>query len=329
MEFATVGTSWITSKFIDASKKVNGIKYLAVYSRTEEKASKFKEKHGAEYIFTDLDDMAKDDKIDIVYIASPNSLHFEHVIKFLKNKKHVICEKPIFSNINQFVEAYKVAKENDVYLFEAFKNIHLPAFKKLKEEINTIGDISSAYFHRVRYSSKMDEYLSGNIPNVFLPKFSGGAIVDLGVYPIALAVSLFGKPKSINYFPILLKTGVDGSGTLVLKYDKLICTIMCSKTATSFRDSEIHGGNGTISINDVGSLSNIEKIDRKNKAVNMINDIDYENNMKFEIEEFIRIIKERDNERYDGLKEISQNVLSITEEARKQNNIIFYPPISK
>lgn len=323
MKFATIGTSWITSKFIDASKDVKGIKYTTVYSRTKEKANKFKEKHGAEHIFTNLDEMTKSDQIDIVYIASPNSLHFEHVIKSLKNKKHVICEKPIFSNVNQLNEAYKIAEENDVYLFEAFKNIHLPNFKKLKEEINTIGNISSTYFHRVRYSSKMDEYLSGNIPNVFSPKFSGGALVDLGVYPIALAVSLFGKPETINYFPMILKTGVDGSGTLVLKYDKLICTIMCSKTATSFRNSEIHGENACISINDVGTLSNIEKVDRRTKEKEMICDIDYENNMKFEIEEFLRIIKDNDKEKYEKLKKLSYNVLFITEKAREQNNIVF------
>ncbi|MTE25022.1 oxidoreductase, partial [Microbacterium sp. ZXX196] len=83
----------------------------AVYSRSEEKAAAFAKKYNAEHIFTSLTEMAESDKIDAVYIASPNSLHAEQSILFLNNKKHVLTEKAFASNVKQAQEMVKAAKE--------------------------------------------------------------------------------------------------------------------------------------------------------------------------------------------------------------------------
>src|SRR5579875_3241759 len=122
INFATVGTGWITESFIKAAKLSGQMKLVGVYSRSEAKARELANTYQAVNSYTDLEQMAKSSEIQAVYIASPNSLHFKQAITFLKHKKHVICEKPIFSTSAELEEAYRVAEENGVYLFEAIRN---------------------------------------------------------------------------------------------------------------------------------------------------------------------------------------------------------------
>src|SRR5699024_10945102 len=131
MNIATISTSYITDNFIETIKEEGYLTLTAVYSRTEEKAADYTKKHSADHYFTDIEVMANSELIDCIYIASPNSMHFEHTLLFLKNKKHVICEKPIFSNKAELKKAYEVAEANDVYLFEAMRNIVTPGFQLL------------------------------------------------------------------------------------------------------------------------------------------------------------------------------------------------------
>ncbi|MFZ3578877.1 Gfo/Idh/MocA family protein [Virgibacillus sp. DJP39] len=323
LNFATVGTSWITTAFINASRETNDFTLTAVYSRSEEKAKEFAAIHGAPNMYTDFEQMAKSSQIECVYIASPNSLHFEQAIMFLKNKKHVICEKPIFSNTKELNQAHEVAKENHVYLFEAVRNIHSSNFQVLKERVNEIGQVRSMLLHRSKYSSRYDEYLKGEKPNIFSSNFSGGALVDLGVYPLYLAITLFGEPRTTSYFPVILDSGVDGNGTLVLTYSGFTCTIMCSKISDTNNSCEIHGEAGTLAFMNAGTITGLERFETKTKKRTLCKTTDIEHDMGYEIENFKRIIERNDIQEYRRLKDLSFAVLSITEKVRKQNGIWF------
>ncbi|GAA0610393.1 MULTISPECIES: Gfo/Idh/MocA family protein [Virgibacillus] len=323
MKFGTIGTSWITDAFIGAAKEIDGFMLTAVYSRTEEKAADFAKKHGAQHYFTDLEEMASSCRIDCVYVASPNSVHYEHVLTLLKHKKHVICEKPIFSNTKEWKEAYRAAEENKVYLFEAMRNIHSPNFTRLKENTGRIGRVRNMSLQLVQYSSRYDNYLQGERPNIFTAEFSGGALVDLGVYPLSVAVGLFGEPNNVSYYPVMFENGVDGSGTLVLTYDGFTSTIFCSKIANSFNSCEIHGEEGTLVFEGAGEINNLRLIKTPSKEESALKSVAVDNNMVYEIEHFTQIIKNEDNQTYEYLKNQSSIVLSVTEKARKQSGIVF------
>lgn len=323
MNLATIGTGWITADFIKAAQQTEKLTLQAVYSRSAEKAKQFAHTYGAPHFYDDLDQMAKNEQIDAVYIASPNSLHYEQAILFLKHKKHVICEKPIFSNTDELKEAYKVAEENGVYLFEAIRNIHSPNFNRLQKELARIGKVRSALLHYVQYSSRYDRFLAGEEPNVFSPRFSGGALVDLGVYPVYLAAALFGEPQRICYHPVILRSGIDGNGTLILDYGDFICTVACSKISQSFIPCEIHGEAGTIVLDKAAPISKMEFIDHRSKESESFGTVQHENDMVYEIENIVSIIETRNDEQYEKLKHLSQIVLSITETARKQSGILF------
>lgn len=323
MRFGTIGTGWITDAFIEAAKSAENFIHSAVYSRTLDKASTFAEKHNVKNVFTDIEQMAQSSEIDCVYIASPNSMHAEHAIIFLKQKKHVVCEKPIFSNVKEWEEAHQVAEENGVYLFEAMRNIHSPNFKSLKDNVDKIGNVRSMSLHLIQYSSRYDKYLQGENPNIFTPEFSGGALVDLGVYPLSVAVALFGQPEGVSYFPVKLESGVDGNGTIVLTYSDFTCTILCSKISNSYNACEIQGEQGTLIFDDAGEINNPRLFLTPSKEQVTLESVNQDNNMVFEIDQFRRIIETGDDQKYQELKNISYNVLSITEKARRQTGIVF------
>lgn len=323
MNLGTIGSSRITNSFIEASQYCGKLTLNGIYSRNRSKGEELAGKYNAPHVFTDLEEMAKSSEIDVVYIASPNSLHFEQAITFLENKKHVICEKPIFSNIMELEIAFKTAEENGVFLFEAIRNVHAPNIQILKENLHRAGKVSGALLPYIQYSSRYDLFLQGEEPNIFSAAYSGGALVDLGVYPTFVAVYLFGEPKNVTYHPVILRSGIDGGGTLLLQYEDFVCTILCSKTAHSTIPCEIHGEKGTFVLTDAAPITKLAYIDNHTKVSELLATEEEEQDMIYEINAFTQIIKTRNTEEYEHLKELSKIVLRITEKARRQNGIIF------
>lgn len=103
MNVATIGTGFIVDWFLTAVQESANISCVAMFSRKESSAHKLADKYEIDKIYTNLDDMLKDEEINFVYVASPNSLHFEHALKALQAGKNVICEKPFTSTVEEFI----------------------------------------------------------------------------------------------------------------------------------------------------------------------------------------------------------------------------------
>lgn len=323
MKLATIGTSRITDSFLRAVETSGRLTFEGAYSRTEEKARAFAEAHQGKRWFTSIEQLAESSDIDVVYVASPNGLHFKQVKVLLGGGKHVICEKPIFTNVKEFNEAFELAEKNHVFLFEAIRNIQTPVFARLKKELPRAGKIRSAILHLIQYSSRYDQFLDGEITNIFSPQFAGGALEDLGIYPLYVAVTLFGAPEDAAYYPVKLSNGIDGSGTLVLRYEGFVCTILCSKIAHSCAPSQIHGEKGTFSINSSSDISQLEWLDAHTKETETVASNPSDNDKFYEINRFADIIENGLTSDYLYLKNLSHEVLRIMEKVRKQGGIIF------
>ena len=141
MKIATIGTSFITEWFLSAAAKIDNAEPIAVYSRNEQKGKDLASQYGIQKVYTDLDAMLKDDEIKCVYVASPNSLHYQHASAALKAGKHVICEKPFTSTTKELKELSELAKSKHLFLFEAIVTIHMPNYISLKEKLPELGDI--------------------------------------------------------------------------------------------------------------------------------------------------------------------------------------------
>jgi len=257
INFAVIGSNWISEKFVNATRIEHALSLYAVYSRTLQSAQLFADKFAVTNCYDNLQTLADDNNVQAVYIASPNSLHFEQSMQMLKAGKHVICEKPLASNVNQVELLFQTAIDNNVILFEAYMTAHLPNFKQVEDNLHKIGKLRKANIHYCQYSSRYPAYLAGDNPNTFNPAFSSGSIMDIGYYCVAFCVALFGKPDSIQAYATLLDSGVDGCGSAILHYGEFSVTIDHSKISHSQLNNEIQGEAGSLLIKHVAQCEQV------------------------------------------------------------------------
>lgn len=327
LNLGIIGTNWITNQFVDAAIATQEYQLVGVYSRSIEKAKSFGVPYQATVFETSLEAFATNSDIDVVYIASPNSMHYEQAITLMEAGKHVIVEKPIFSNPREWVDAAKVAEENKVFLFEAARHVHEENFKIVKEEVKSLENMQGATFTYMKYSSRYDAVLKGEEPNIFSLDFSGGALADLGVYPLYAALAWFGVPETSHYFCTKIATGVDGKGTIILRYKEFDVTILTGKIVNSFLPAEIYGLNKTLSMDSIESITTIDVIDCRTKLKESIAKKTSENPMMDEAKDFADVINFPEDvakqEEYRGWLTLSQQVNQLMTDLRKDAGIVF------
>ena len=322
VRFGVVGTNWITEAFIKGARHHQDFQLAAVYSRTEERAAEFAGKLGVETFFTDLEEMAKSNLIDAVYIASPNSMHASQAITFMENGKHVLCEKAIASNSRELADMIKTAKVHQVVLMEALKSTLMPNFKAVQENLDKIGAVRRYFASYCQYSSRYDKYKEGKVLNAFNPEFSAGSLMDIGIYCIYPLVVLFGEPQTVQANGYVLESGVDGEGSLILKYDEMDAVIMFSKITDSMLPSEIHGENGNIRIDRISTPDKVEIIYRDGSSEDISRE-QLTDNMFYEAEEFIALIQQGKMESTNNSLDNSRITMKILDEARSQMGVKF------
>ncbi|NVN79136.1 gfo/Idh/MocA family oxidoreductase [Enterococcus avium] len=322
-----IGTNWITDQFVQAAHETGKYRLAAVYSRRLDTAQKFGEKYGDVEYATDLDTFFGLEHVNTIYIASPNSLHFEQAKQGILAGKNVIVEKPAFSMPTEMDEIIELANQKRVFFFEAARNIHEKSFKTIADFLPSKDQIIGADFSFMKYSSRYDQVLDGGEPNIFSPHFSGGALVDLGVYPIYAALAWFGMPKESVYFGQKIATGVDGFGVGVLRYDNFDVTIRTGKINDSFQQSEIYLVNGTLVMDAVNSISEAIFHDRNHQCREKLAVHQLENPMVEEADEFARVILNPTDRKlgtnYEEWVELSRNVNQVMYDMRKSAGIIF------
>ncbi|WP_050613724.1 Gfo/Idh/MocA family protein [Bacillus testis] len=322
IRFGLIGTNWITDRFLDAASGIDDFQLKAVYSRSEEKAKEFAQKHGAELTFTDIETMAKHEGIDAIYIASPNALHAEQAILCMQNGKHVLCEKPLASNAKEVKEMIAAAKSNGVLLMEAMKSTFIPSFMAIKDHLHKIGPVRRYTASFCQYSSRYDAYRAGEILNAFKPELSNGSLMDIGIYCLYPAITLFGKPTSIKANGLLLDSGVDGQGSILLQYDEMEAVITYSKITDSALPNEIQGEDGTILIDKISSPAKVTLLKRDGSTEDL-SQPQVSNTMFYEINEFISLIKANKTESAINTFERSLAAAEIMDEARKQIGVVY------
>lgn len=323
MNIATIGTSWITESFIDSSKYVNGINIYAVYSRSSEKASAFAQKNNVSVYYSSLAEMLADENIDAVYIASPNSKHFEQAKLCLEKGKHVICEKPAVVTTEQLKEIYALADSKNLIFLEAMKSMHSEGLKAIKDALPDLGEIRTASIDFSQHSSKYAAYKRGENPNIFNPEFCTGALMDLGVYCVYFVLELFGEPDKVISHSDFLESGADCTGTLIFVYGDKTVTITYSKTANGFLGSRILGENGALTVKSVSKLIGVDRYFNDGKKESIYPEIDENIVMSKEIEAFRDFINGKNTEYYGYCKQLAFSSCKIIENIRKENNFGF------
>ncbi|MFB5663890.1 Gfo/Idh/MocA family protein [Alteribacillus sp. HJP-4] len=292
MNIATIGTNWITEKFIEAAAAVHDCNITAVYSRNLDRAEELAGKYSIVKAYDDFQEMLVNPEIDAVYIASPNRFHAVQAKAAMDQGKHVMCEKPLCSNEIEAERLIEVSIQNEVVLMEAIKTLYLPSFQTMKEWLPKVGKVRRVVSHYCQYSSRYDAFLEGNVLNAFDPYYSNGATMDLGVYCLYPLIHCFGEPQSLDAAGTMLSSGVDGQAGALLKYEDFEAIIYYSKIAHSETPSEIQGEKGTLYIDKINSPQKLtfHPVKGNNSETTFIELEKPE--MSYEIEAFIRLTNE-------------------------------------
>ena len=246
LNIGSVGTSSIMNLIQEAISLTDGLYTKVIYSRDKERGRRFADSVNVPESCNDYLEMLTRNDLDIIYIASPNKLHFEQAKAALEHGKHVIIEKPVAVTEEEVRILYETAKKNDVFFFEAITTIYMPNFATYKQELPYLGKLSEVNIIFGQYSSKYDAYLRGENPNIFNPELQGGALNDMGIYCIHAAVNLFGKPDNISYQANYGPNGIDLAGKLTLTYPEFICNIETTKIAPAHSGCFIIGEKGQL-----------------------------------------------------------------------------------
>lgn len=319
--FATIGTSKITEKFLQAAKEYPEFQYVAAYSRDMKKAEKFAGIHGAEKAYNSLDMLSADPEVEAVYVATPNHMHYEQVMKLLNAGKHVLCEKSLASNHREAEEMFQLAYEKKLVLLEAMRIAFDPGMEVIKKSLNRIGEIRKATFIYCQYSSRYDSFKEGKEHNIFSRECSAGALMDIGVYSIHTLLDLLGKPDTICGFSVKLRGEIDGAGTILAKYPDKIAEVSYSKITDSLLPNEIQGEKGVLQFwGNINSPENVKIIFRDGKEETLYHR-ETENAMKYELEHFLKMIDGKESAVRHTQR--SLNALELMDEMRKQCGISF------
>lgn len=213
LNWAIIGPGTIANEFAKSLNEEVGEVY-GVWGRKFDKAKEFAKNHNVKNVYKDLNEMLKDENIDVVYVATPHSNHHEYVIESLKNNKHVICEKAITVNGKQLKEIKDLANEKNLIVTEAMTIFHMPLYKKLGEIVKN-RDLGKIKMIQVNFGS-LKEYDVTN--RFFSPDLAGGALLDIGTYALSYArYFLSSQPEEILTTVKKFETGVDEQSGIILK----------------------------------------------------------------------------------------------------------------
>ena len=219
IKWAIIGLGKIAEKFATDIKQVPNCELYAVASRTLIKANQFAKKHNVTNAYGSYEELLKNDDIDAVYIATPHSLHKEYTVDALNSKKAVLCEKPLALNSKDVSTMIAVSKLNNTLFMEALWTSFLPHFIEAKQIIKNkqINNIPLGKLIKLEadfgFQAPVD--LESRIYNKNL---GGGSLMDVGIYPVFCALSILGKPHTIEASAVLLENGIDGSCDITFTY---------------------------------------------------------------------------------------------------------------
>ena len=321
MNFAIVGTNFISDNFSVAAKEISDGNVIAVYSRASETGNAFAKKHNIERVYTDYTKMLDDENIDAVYIASPTMCHAEQAILALRKKKHVLCEKMICAEYKEFPDMKLESERSGVVLIEAMRPDFDEILMSVANNIKEIGKIKSAKFEYCQYSSRYDKFKAGEILNAFDPKIKNSALADIGIYPLHYAISLFGSPKKITSEGEFLHNGFLGKGRSVLSYDGFDAETIYSKIHEGENVSKITGELGEITFDKINEPTYFKlKLYGKDEKIFYANP--NKSNMKDEIYAF-KDICERDQTRAKALLEVTEKTMIAVDNIYSDLGVIF------
>jgi predicted dehydrogenase len=243
IRWGILGCGRIARKFAADLQYVKDAELVAVGSRNQQTADEFAKEFPAHNRHGNYEALAADKEVDVIYVASPHGLHYEHTLLCLQHKKAILCEKAFAINSQQAKEMIATAKAQNVFLMEALWTKFMPHYELTMQMLKDgrLGNIKSVLIN------------FGFIPpspvpkRLFDPSLGGGALLDIGIYNVFMALSVLGKPDIIEATMTPASTGVDEQCSVIFKYnDGAIAQLFFTFSSNLATEADINGDAGRI-----------------------------------------------------------------------------------
>lgn len=264
MKMAILGAGGIAGTMASTIREMPEVVSYAVAARDYDRAKAFAQKYGFEKAYGSYEEMLGDGKVELVYIATPHSHHYEHIKLCLEHGKHVLCEKAFTANAVQAEEVLNLAKKKGLLLAEAIWTRYMPMRKKL-EEVIAGGEIGKPSVLTANLG-----YRISHVPRMITPELAGGALLDLGVYPINFALMAFGTEiERISSAAVLMENGLDSQDSITFLYkDGKMAQLYATMLSQTDRQGVISGDRGYLVVENINNCERIRvyNLDRRETA---------------------------------------------------------------
>lgn len=322
IRLGTIGSGVIVHSILDGVKATDGIRCVAVYSRTAQRGQELADCYGVSKVYTDMDEFLADEEINFVYIATPNLLHYEQAKRALLAGKNVICEKPFCTKYEHAAELVRIAKKRKLFLVDAVPTAFLPNFEILKRELPKVGRIRLVMSNYSQYSSRYDLLLKGEVPNIFNPQYAGGCLMDINFYNLYLNVALFGKPQNAVYYPNIFKDLADTSGIVMMQYDGFVSEAAGAKDTWGENYVQIEGEQGYIYVKGGSNgLAEIKVVTKDSEEY--FNEQENPDRWFYEVQNLTKLLLADDYEEIYRRLDVMLDVISVLEDTRRAAGIFF------
>ena len=319
MRVGIAGAGMIVPTFLDAAALVKEMEIYAIFARKEEVRKEFCGKYQIPVGYDSYEKLLSDSRVDVIYVALPNNLHFSFAKEALLAGKHVILEKPFTVTYEEAKEIAAIAREKKLYLFEAITTQYNPNYHKMKELLPRLGDIKLVALNFSQYSSRYDNFKKGIISPSFDPNNAGGALMDLNIYNIHFVAGLFGKPLKVRYCSNM-ERDVDTSGILVMEYPDFQAVCIAAKDCGAPLSVSVQGNKGFIH-SDYASSILAEFSFQENKCEpEHYHLADSPQRLFYELQTFAEYYEDKDWEAFDKRLSHSLMVMEILSQARDPKN---------
>ena len=344
VRFATIGTSGICERFIDALGAEPRASLVGCYSRSRDKAREFAASHGAPLHFDSIAELAASPDVDAVYVASPNALHAPQATELVAGGKHVLVEKAFASNEAEAKRVFTAADEAGVVAMEAMRNIHTSTFRAIRREVGALGGVRLANFGFSKVTSRIATLRAGGRTNVFDPRMAAGALCDMGIYCIAPAVALFGAPERVCANGITTKVPqtpagdpchlIDLAGVVSLGYADKAVSLTYGKVSDDYMPCQVASDSATLQWDQMAAPENLRVFDHEDRGLifkmerpegRPVPTDAPANDMVFEVSDFVSaVLGEPDAiEAAAGFRQVTLGCARVMDECRRQMGVVF------
>jgi len=318
INWGIIGLGNIANQFCHDLLLIDDANIEAVASRNQEKANAFGQKYGAFSCYNNYDAIFNDNKIDIVYIATPHNLHAALSIKAMEHGKHVLCEKPVALSRRETLKIMACSKRTNQFFMEAFWTRFNPSIVEAYRKVKA-GVIGNVKYVNADFAFRVDIPKESRMTQIEL---GGGSLLDMGVYPIFLSYLMLGKPEKIMASSNFFETGADKQTSIILQYKNAQAILHSSFVSPSNMIATISGSDGRININPIwheaqsyALIQNNQKVDFHHPTIGK--------GFTYEIEACYKAIKNNQIESEMWTHQNSLELITIVDEVRHETGLKF------